>query len=459
MKMPSKKNIDMTQGSILKQLSAFTIPLLIGEFFQLFYTLVDSITVGNFVGAGALAAIGASESIVNVVIGFFNGMAVGFGVVVARYFGAKDQEKLDLAVNSVLQLGVLLGLIMTAGGIVLCNPILHFMDTPPEILKDAQSYLMTYFAGIMGFVLYNTAASVLRAVGEVRIPLYCLLASSVVNVVLDLIMVILFHMGVAGVALATIASQWMATGISVFALFRRKELFHVSPFKVRPDRKMLSVFLQMGIPTGFQKTITSVSNVLVLSKIAFFGEACLAGWTVCNKIDHVFMLLMQAIGSALSTFVSQNLGAKQYERIEKGVRVSLAGGAVLYVILGTLIVLNRGMLVRAFGTDSEMYYYAVNFLFYLTIFKFAQLLMNVFAASLRGAGKMALVTLFMLSGIVVFRQIYLFFITRFMNNPWLVGLSYPAGQAFAAMILFLYYLFVIRPEWRKKEKELKELQG
>lgn len=443
-----KKNIDMTQGPIWQQLAAFAIPILVGELFQQLYTMVDSIIVGNFVGRNALAAIGASEIIVKVLVGFFNGMAVGFSVLIARYFGARDREKLNKAVNTVLQLSLLLGIVMTVGGIVIIRPVLTLTDTPESTIPQAVTYLTIYFGGIVFFVLYNTAAGILRAVGNVRTPLYCLFASSALNIVLDLILVIIFKMGVAGVAYATILSQAMATVISMWVLLRRETDFDVSMRRYPLDGKLAWIMLGMGIPTGFQKTITSFSNVLVLSHITYFGEGCMAGWTVYNKIDHILTVFAQSIGSALSTFVSQNLGAKKHQRIEKGVLVSLWAGMALFVGIITVLVLVRSPLVLIFGSDAEMIYYAERFMLYITFFKLSQLAMNVFAGILRGTGRMTLVTVLMLSGIVVFRQIYLLVITRVANNPWLVGLSYPAGWTFAATALLLVYLFHTRKAWK-----------
>ena len=451
-----KKNVDMTQGPIWQRLSAYAIPLIIGELFQLLYTLVDSVIVGNFVGPSALAAIGASETIVKVLVGFFNGMAVGFTVIIARWFGARDRDKMDRSVNGVLQLGFLMGLIITILGLLLNRFILRLVQTPPEVLPEAVVYLNVYFAGIMGFTLYHSAASVLHGVGEVRVPLYCLFISSAVNVALDLLLVLAFGLGVFGVAAATVASQCLAAFISLRALAVRKQLFTVSVRRYPLDRKTAWLFLRMGLPTGFQKTITSISNVLVLSRIAHFGQACLAGWTVYNRVDHLLSVVAQSLGSALSTFVSQNLGARQFRRIEKGVRHTLAGGAGVFVLLSAMLILVRRPIVRAFGTDADMRYYAEGFIFYITLFKLTQLVMNVYAATLRGSGHMTLVTVIMLSGIVAFRQLYLLVITAVTDSPWPVGLSYPAGWTFAGMILLLVYLLRIRPGWRA-EKEGIEL--
>ena len=443
-----RRNIDMTRGVIWRQLSAYAIPILIGELFQLLYTTVDSITVGNFVGANALGAIGASETIVKVLVGFFNGMEVGFTVGVARFFGAKDREGLNRAVNGVLQLGLLLGLAITMGGLFLTDVILRLMNTPEALMSEARTYLLIYFAGSLGFVLYNTAAAVLKAVGDVRTPLFCLLISSAVNIILDLTMVIFFRMGVAGVAYATIVSQWIAALIALITMTRRSEIFSVDPLRYRLDGGTTRLFLRLGIPTGFQKTITAMSNVLVLTRITFFGEACLAGWTVYNKLDHIMTVFAQSIGSALSTFVSQNLGAEQYRRLEKGVRVTFLGGSGLFLALSSVIVLLRHPLVRIFGSDTGMIYYGERFVLYITFFKLASLMMNVYAAALRGTGRMTLVVI-MLSGIVVFRQLYLIVITKTFNNPWLVGLSYPAGWLFAGGVLLAIYLLRVRRSWRE----------
>lgn len=446
--MFKKEPIDMTTGPIWHQLVMYAVPILIGELFQQFYTMADSAIVGNFVGLTALGAIGASDTIVRVLVGFFNGMAVGFSVVIARNFGAKDRAQMNTTVNTVLQVAFLLGLAIMVCGLLLAEPILELLDTPEEVLPQAASYLRIYFGGIMGFVLYNTAASILRAVGDVRTPLLCLLFSSALNILLDLVLVACFDFGVAGAAVATICSQFLATLISMRALSRSDYPFTTDPLRHRFSGKTAVLLLRMGIPTGFQKTITSLSNLLVLSRITFFGEECLAGWVVYNKLDNVFSIIAQSIGSSLSTFVGQNLGARKYQRMEKGVRETMLGGTILFVVLITGMVLLRRPLVRIFGDSPEMLWYAQRFVLILTYCKLAQLLMNVYAAALRGTGRMGLVTVMMLSGIVGFRQLYLYLLPPAANTPWMVGLSYPVGWAFAGAALLLIYLCRVRKEWR-----------
>ncbi len=446
-----KKNIDMTQGPIGSRLVAFTVPILLGELFQHFYTLADSAIIGNFAGRSALAAVGASESIVRVLVGFFNGVSVGFTVVIARHFGAKDTEKLNRSVNNALYLALMIGILMTVGGLLLLRPVLRLMDTPEETFENAVVYLTIYFAGILGFVLYNTAAGILHAVGDVQTPLCCLFLSSALNIGLDLLLVLVFHMGIAGVALATIVSQWVATALSLWVLLRRDYGFSVNPKQYPFHSKTAWLLLRMGIPTGFQKTITSISNVLVLSRIISFGEACLAGWTIYGKLDNVLGVFAQSLGSALSTFVSQNLGAKQYRRIESGVRKTLLTGAILIGSLAAMLMLLRKPLVSLFSPDSEAVYFAELFVLSISMFKLTQMFMCVYAGVLRGTGRMLLVTVIMLAGIVGFRQLYLLFITRFFNIPWLVGLSYPAGWCLAGLALFFIYVFRVRRAWRRLE--------
>lgn len=447
--MLKKKAVDMTQGPIWQQLAAYTTPLLVGELFQQFYTMVDSIIVGRFVGSGALAAIGVSETIVKVLVGFFNGMAAGFTIIIAKYFGAKDREKLDQIVNAVLQLALLLGIGMTAGGLVLIKPILKLVNTSENSFAQAEIYLTIYFWGILGFVLYNTASGILRAVGDVQTPLYCLLFSSVLNIILDLVLVLNFGMSVDGVAYATIFSQWSAAAVSLWVLLCRSSFFSIDPGRHRLNIHTAWTLLRMGIPTGIQKTITSASNVLVLSRIAFFGDGCMAGWVIYNKLDHILTVCAQSLGSALSTFVSQNLGARQYRRIRQGVRTTLIAGTKLFLGVAVLLILFRKPFVHIFSPDPETIYYAERFVLTITVFKLTQLLMNIFAATLRGTGRMTLVTVIMLSGIVAFRQLYLVIVTSVANIPWLVGLAYPAGWTFAGCGLLFVYLFKIRKEWKE----------
>ena len=445
--MRMNRVIDMTEGPITRQLIFYSVPILLGEILQQLYAVIDSSIVGNYVGTRALGAIGASEYIINLIIGFFVGMSVGFTVYIAKRFGAKDQKGLEISINTTLQESILIGFILSIGGIVLSKPILVLMNTEEELLLEAQTYLTIYFSGIWAFVLYNAIAGILRAVGDVRAPLICLLVSSTVNVILDLVFVIVFSMGVVGAAWATVISQCLATIVSYQYLKHGIEGISVKPFQYHFEKRIALTLIRLGLPTGLQKSITTFSNILVISRIIPFGDACLAGWVAYNKLDNVLTTVAQSLGSSLTTFVSQNIGARQFGRLKQGVKSGVGIGLVSMLIIEVCVILNKNTLARFFGNDPEMIRFASTFILYLTVLKFASLLLHLFAGIVRGTGRMAISTAIMLFGQVVVRQVYLIISSLFVYSPIQVALTYPVGWFVSAVLLIMIYYSVIRKEW------------
>ena len=326
---------DMTQGSIVKQLIQFSLPLMLGNVFQMLYNTVDSVVVGNFVGTQALAAVGSTTMIVNIMVFFFNGFATGASVVIARWFGARDQQQLHTAVQTTMATTFVLAVFFMVIGLIGVEPMLRLMATPEDVFGEAAIYLRIYIAGFSGLVIYNMCSGILRAVGDTTRPLYFLILTSVLNIVLDLFFVLKLHMGIAGVAYATIISQFVSAGLTLLLLSSTRDSARLNWKGLSINTQVLGQIVAVGLPAAIQSVITSFSNVFVQSYINAFGSQCMAGWSAYNKLDQFILLPMQSLAMAATTFVSQNIGANQQKRASKGTvaSVSLSLGVTAVIIL------------------------------------------------------------------------------------------------------------------------------
>ncbi|MBR1606700.1 MAG: MATE family efflux transporter, partial [Clostridia bacterium] len=334
-----RKSVDMTQGTIWKLLLSFAVPMLIGQIFQQLYSAVDSVVVGRFVGKEALAAVGSTGSVINSLIGFFTGLAMGAGVVISQSFGAKDEKGVHDAVHTALLLTLLASIFVTVLGVSVTPTLLRWMETPEDVLGEAITYLRIYFAGVAGLMFYNIGSGILRAVGDSRRPLYFLIFSASMNVVLDLLFVVVFRLGVAGVAYATILSQFLSALLTLWVLSRSAECYRFVPRDLRIHSHVLRRMLVVGLPSGLQNSVVSFSNVFVQAYINAFQSSCMAGWASYNRLDAFAWLPMMCIGMANTTFVGQNLGAGKIDRAKKGTKT-----AVLLAYAGTAVIVAALML-------------------------------------------------------------------------------------------------------------------
>ena len=448
-----RKSVDMTQGSIAKLLLAFALPMLIGQIFQQLYSTVDSVVVGRFVGKEALAAVGSTGSVINSLIGFFTGLAMGAGVVISQFFGAKDEKGVHDAVHTAILLTLIAAVFVTALGVSVTPVLLRLMDTPEDVLDGAVIYLRIYFAGIGGLMLYNIGSGILRAVGDSRRPLYFLIFSATMNVALDLLFVIAFHMGVAGVAWATIVSQFLSALLTLFVLARSDECYRFVPRDMRIHGHILRRILAFGLPGGLQNSVVSFSNVFVQAYINAFQSSCMAGWASYNRLDAFAWLPMMCIGMANTTFVGQNVGAGNIRRAREGTRA-----AVLMAYAGTAIIVAGLMIfaddaLRLFNSDADVIAYGRRFILYLSPFYIPFCASQIYAGALRGAGDSLSPMLITLFSFVVFRQTYLFIGTKFISDPLFVGLSYPVGWLLSSTIMYIVYK---KGRWEKKVKAATE---
>ncbi len=445
MKQKKAKEIDMTQGIIWKQLLLFALPLLVGNVFQQLYNTVDSIVVGNFVGKEALAAVGSVGPIITSLIGFFMGLATGAGVVISQAYGAKDDERVSKAVHTTFLTTFGLCAVFTVVGVLMTPVMLRLMGTPADVYKEAEDYLKIYFAGVSGLMVYNMGSGVLRAVGDSRRPLYFLIFSACVNTVLDIVFVAGLKMGIAGAALATVIAQVLSAVLILLVLARSQGACRFRISRLRLDIPSLKGIVRIGMPAAIQMTVTSVSNVFVQAYINAFGSAVMAGWSAYNKIDQFLMLPMQSVSLAATTFVGQNYGAGNLPRVKKGTWTAMKLSMIVTLTLMIPVLFLAPWLVGLFSAEAEVVSYGSMLLRLISPFYLICCVNQVCASSLRGLGNSQAPMVIMLSSFVVFRQIYLFIISRTVGTIRAVALGYPAGWVVCSVVLLLYY----RMYWKK----------
>lgn len=445
---PAKsKTMDMTEGSIAKLLIMFAIPLLLGNVFQYLYNTVDSLVVGNFVGKEALAAVGSTTYIINTLVMFFNGLSVGASVIISRYFGAHDDEMLHKAIETTMALTFASSIVCTVLGTAIAPVLLRFMDTPEDVLPSSSVYLRIYFSGVSGLLIYNMGSGILRAVGDTKRPLYFLIFSSVMNIILDLVFVIVFDLGIAGVAYATILSQFISAGLILMILTRSTENYRFVWKDLSLDRDLTGQICSVGLPVGLQQAVTSFSNVYVQSYINSFGSSGMAGWSSFTKIDSFLSLPLQSMAQAGTTFASQNIGAKNLKRVKDGANTALWISIPLIFTLASFLFIFAPQLVSLFNRDPEVIYYGTLFMKLCVFVVPVTSLTQIFAGTMRGAGSSKTPMYIMLASYVVFRQIYLFAMSHIAHTPYTIGFGYPAGWIVCALLMTLAYKF---SGWEKK---------
>lgn len=448
--MNRSHDIDMTEGTIWKHIVQFAIPMLIGLLFQQFYNTVDTVVVGRYVGKEALAAVGCNGNVINVLVGTFAGLATGAGVVVSQAYGAHDETKLKKAVHTTMMLTFILCAVGTVLGILMVKPLLRFNATPEDVLPDAIDYLNIYFYGLTGLMIYNMGTGILRAVGDSRRPLIFLIISAVINTVLDLLFVIVFHMGVRGVALATIIAEAVSAALVLITLFRSKAAYSIRFRELCLDRSILKNIMAIGLPSAIQSAVTSFSNVFVQSYINRFGSACMAGWACYAKVDPFVLLPVQSIAMASTTFVGQNWGSGDRKRAKDGVSVSLKLSLVSTVTLSALLIFFASHVLTLFTQEADVLEYSVYFVRHIIPFYFLICFNQICSGALRGIGNSTTPTIIMLFSFVLFRQLYLYVTSILSGSRFFVALAYPCGWLLCSILLVICYrrskLFRTEPE-------------
>ena len=434
-----RKDVDMTSGNIVRHIFSFALPLLVGNVFQQLYNTVDTWVVGNFVSNEAFSAVGTVGPIINMLIGFFMGLSAGAGVVISQYYGAKREEDVSRAVHTSVVMTLIIGAVFTFIGIGMTPFMLRLMKTPPEVLPESTAYLTIYFSGLMGLMLYNIGSGILRAVGDSQRPFYFLVVCAILNTVLDLLFVLVFHMGVEGVALATILSQGVSAILVMITLLRTGGCIRLSVKKLRLHFDMLSKIVRVGIPAALQMAVTAFSNIFVQSYINYFGADCMSGWTAYAKVDQLLFLPMQSISLASTTFVGQNLGRNQPERARQGVSVALKMALCATVIMMIPLLIFAAPIVSFFNDKPQVIEYGAMLLRWMSPFYVLCCFNQIYSGALRGAGNTKAPTIIMLSSFVLFRQIYLYVMSGICNEIIPIAMSYPAGWLLCSSLTTLYY--------------------
>ena len=437
--------LNMTSGRIWPVLIAFTWPLLLENLLQLLYYTTDSVIVGRYVGVSALAAVSATTHICGMLVRFFNGTATGAGVVISRSFGANDHQRLEESVKTSLLLTLIGCLILTVIGVSASRFLLEKMSTPNEIIDEADIYLKIYFGGISGLLFYNIGGSILRAMGDTKRPLFFLIVCSVLNIVLDLAFVNIFHWGIAGVAIATIAAQALSACLVILTVMKSLGL----SAKWRLNRKIAGEILRIGLPFGIQMAVIAFSNVFVQGYINVFGTACIAGWGVYMKLDQYMMLPIQSMGQAVTVFTGQNLGAGRHDRAVSGTWTALA----MMLSISSLIALTLCVLAPSFASlfslNENVIEYGALFIRMCTPIAVVTCFNQILSGYLRGDRNSRMPMILTVCTHVFFRQIYLAVITRLIpDNVYVVGFGYPAGWILCAVIMIFYYFY-----WQNKREK------
>lgn len=431
---------DMTSGPIMRQLVAFALPLMLGNIFQMLYNTVDSIIVGNFVSKQALAAIGSTTVIVNMLVFFFNGFSIGAGVVISRNFGAREPEKLHRTIETTMAATFVLSVLFSLLGVALVKPLLRAMSTPEDVFADACLYLRIYLGGISGLLIYNMGSGILRAVGDSTRPLYFLILTSILNILLDLLFVLVFRLGIAGAAIATILSQFLSAALILILLTRTRDIYRLSWRELRLDFPILKRIFAVGLPMAIQQVLTAFSNVFVQGYVNSFGSDVMAGWSTYNKLDQFIMLPMQSMAMSATTFVSQNVGAGEERRADRGTGSSLLLTCSVTAVIAALLVFFAPGAVRLFSPDADVIRYGVLFIRTNVFFLLFNCVNHVLAGALRGRGDSLGPMVIMLLNFVALRQVYLYLVTHFVaNTPRAVGLGYPVGWFCCCVTELLYY--------------------
>ena len=434
-----RKDVDMTQGNILSHIIRFAFPLLIGNIFQQLYNTVDTWVVGKFASNEAYAAVGSVGPIVNMLIGFFLGLSSGAGVVISQYYGAHRHEEVSKTVHTAIVMTLVMGVAFTALGLFMTPFMLGLMKTPANVLPESTAYLSIYFSGVLGLMLYNIGAGILRAVGDSKRPFYYLVVCALMNMVLDLVFVIYCDMGVKGVALATIISQATSAVLVIITLMRTDSCIRLRISQLRIHWDMLKKIFLVGIPAAIQMAITAFSNIFVQSYINFFGEDCMSGWTTYAKVDQLLFLPMQSIALASTTFVGQNLGSNQPERAKKGVSQALILSVSATVIMMIPVLIFAPWIVAFFNDKPEVVKHGALLLRWLSPFYVLCCFNQIYAGALRGAGNSKAPMVIMLSSFVLFRQVYLYSMARICNEIIPIAMSYPAGWLLCSALTTIYF--------------------
>lgn len=442
MKRETQLANQITEGIIWKQLLIFFFPIVFGTFFQQLYNTIDTIIVGHFIGKSALASVGGSSTqIVNLVVGFFTGLSSGASVIIAQFYGARDERSVQESLHTAYAFSILGSIAISIPGILLAPHLLRWMNTPAELVQDSALYLRIYFAGILFVFIFNVGSSILRAIGDSKHPLYYLMVCCLLNIILDILCVVWLDMGVAGAAVATFFSQAASAALVTRKLMVSGGILKLSLKKLRFHANVLRSLLRIGMPAGFQSIMYSLSNVIIQSALNSFGTDTVAAWSVYGKLDAVFWMISGAIGISITTFVGQNFGARKYGRVKKSVRVCLGIDALISGVLVIFFLLLRNPLFRIFTNDADVIRIGCEMMALITPCYMFFICIEVLSGALRGIGDVIIPTLITLGGVCLFRILWLFGALQIRPTVNAIILSYPVTWLTTSILFILYYLY------------------
>ena len=436
----NEKN-QITEGVIWKQLLIFFFPIVIGTFFQQIYNTADSIVVGRFVGKEALAAVGGSvNQIVNLVVEVFVGLTSGASVIAAQFYGAKDRKNLNKTLHTSYAFGITIGCIVGVLGFFLTDTVLTLMKTPQELMADSRIYLHIYFCGMVFNIIYNMGASILRAVGDSKRPLYVLMVTCGLNIVLDIILVVVCRLGVMGVALATVSCQGISSALVTVLLMKENPLFQLKLREIRFYGASLKSVLRIGIPAALEATMYTIANLIIQVFVNELGTDTVAAWGTFAKIDAVYWMVVNAFAISITTFVGQNYGAGKVKRMRKSVGICLGMAyAGAFLVSGVLYAL-AAPLYRLFTTDAKVVQIGVDMMHFLLPSYFLYVAIGILSGALRGAGRVLVPMLLTCGGVCFFRIVWMFGV--FPGYPGIntIMLSYPVSWGITAVLFIIYYI-------------------
>ena len=433
--------MDMTRGKPWRLITAFAIPVLLSQVFQQLYNTADALIVGRFLGDEALAAVSSSGTLIFLIISFFTGMSMGASVTISRYFGAGDYARVSRAIHTNVLLAILCGIVLTVFGVALTPTFLRWMGTDPDVLPEAISYFRYYFFGILAVVMYNTCKGIMNALGDSRRPLYYLILSSLVNIVLDLLFIAVFHWGVWSAAAATTISQAVSMVLCLIHLTKKGTIYQVRLRDLRLDREMLGQIFRYGLPSGVQNSVIGFANVIVQSNINSFGKLAMAAYGAYSKLEGFAFLPVTSFTMALTTYVSQNLGAGEYGRAKKGSRFGIITSLLLAELIGVLMYLFAPQLTAIFTETPEVIALGVEQARTISLFYCLLAFSHAVASVCRGAGKAFVPMTIMLVFWCVVRIAYITTVMHFVHDIQYIYWAYPITWSLSSIVYLIYYHF------------------
>ena len=435
---------DMTHGSPWRLIVSFAVPVLLSQIFQQLYNTADTLIVGRFLGDGALAAVSSSGPLIFLLISFFVGVTMGASVTISRYFGAGDHDRVSRAIHTNILVSMCSGILLTVCGVAFTPTILRWMGTDPEVLPEAISYFRYYFTGVLAVVLYNACKSIMNALGDSRRPLYYLILSSLINIALDLLFIAVFHWGVWSAAVATTISQAISMVLCLIHLLKKGEVYTVTPRNIRFHASMLSEIIRYGLPSGVQNCVIGLANVIVQSQINSFGMLAMAAYGAHCKIEGFAFLPITSFTMACTTFVGQNLGARQYDRAKRGARFCILIAVIMAELIGLCYYLWASELITLFDSTPGVIALGVQQARTVSLFYCLLAFSHSIAAVCRGAGRAVVPMMIMLSVWCVIRIIYIMLVVHFIGEIGYIYWAYPLTWAISSTIYLIYYL---RSDW------------